>query len=285
MRLSRFLARTVLVTAAILLLVVAGGRRGVVVLAQTVTGGSADEIARVAVVPFTNISGQPDDEWIGAGIAESIRADLVGEPSTVTVGQDVRQATADLLVAGRRLDATRVVGGSYQRVGDQLRITARVVDVQTGAVISSLRIDGTISELFSLQDRIAVGLGLTSGMPDDPGNAPRTATARPGVITPPPSAPFPLAPAPQGRPPNTPSATATGGSISGLALVATAPPPPIPPEVVTRNAAGQVTLRAVRLTEALSIDGALDEGVYQTVPPITDLVQIGNARLVNCDLK
>ena len=179
------------VTLAILLFVVVGGRRGVVVLAQTVTGGSADEIARVAVVPFTNISGQPDDEWIGTGIAESIRADLVGEPSTVTVGQDIRQATADLLVAGRRLDATRVVGGSYQRVGDQLRITARVVDVQTGAVISSLRIDGTISELFTLQDRIAVGLGLTSGMPDDPGNAPRTATARPGVITPPPPAPFP----------------------------------------------------------------------------------------------
>ena len=93
-----------------------------------------------------------------------------------------------------------------------------------------------------------------------------------GVITPPPPARPPLAPAPQGRPPNTPSATATGGSISGLAP--TAPPPPIPPEVVSRNAAGQVTVRAVRLTEALSIDGSLDERIYQTVLPITDLVQL-----------
>ena len=267
----RLPVRTAPVTLAILLIVSAGGLDRAVAQTQPVTRGSSDEIARVAVLPFTNISGQPDDEWIGAGIAESIRADLVGEPSTVIVGQDVRQATADLLAAGRRLDAVRVVGGSYQRVGDQLRITARVVDVQTGAVVSSLRIDGTINELFTLQDRIAAGLGLTAGTPDDPGSQPRTATVRPGVITPPPPARPPLAPAPRG---DTPSATATGGSLSGLTLAATAPPPPIPPEVISRNAAGQVTIRAVRLTEELSIDGVLDESIYRTVLPITDLVQL-----------
>ena len=273
MKSFRSLMRTAPVILAILLLVVAGGRRGVAAQAQTVTDGSSDEIARVAVVPFTNLSGQPDDEWIGAGIAESLRTDLVGEPSTITVGQDITQATADLLAAGRRLDAARVVGGSYQRVGDRLRVTARFVDVQTGAVISSVRIDGIIDELFSLQDKIAVGLGLTSGTPNDPGSEPGTTTARPGVITAPPTLP-PLASAPPEPPPNPPTAIATGDSISRLALAPTAPPPPIPPEVVSRNAAGQVTLRAVRLTEALSIDGSLDEGVYQTVPPITDLVQL-----------
>ena len=178
MRLSRFLARTVPVTAAMLLLVIAGGPSGVVALAQSVTGGSSDELARVAVLPFTNISGQPDDEWIGAGIAASLRADLASAASTATVVQDVTQGTADLLAAGRRLGAARVVGGSYQRVGDQLRITARLVDVGTGAVVNSLTIDGTISELFSLQDRIAAGLGLTPRTPDDPGSEPRTATAR-----------------------------------------------------------------------------------------------------------
>ena len=113
----RLPVRTAPATLAILLVVSAGGLDRAVAQTQPVTRGSSDEIARVAVLPFTNISGQPDDEWIGAGIAESIRADLVGEPSTVIVGQDVRQATADLLAAGRRLDAVRVVGGSYQRVG------------------------------------------------------------------------------------------------------------------------------------------------------------------------
>ena len=225
------------------------------------------------MLPFTNISGQPDDEWIGAGIAESIRTDLASAASRVTVGQDVADVTADLLAVARRLGAAWIVGGSYQRVGDQLRIAARLVDVQTGVVVSSLRIDGSISELFSLQDRIPAGLGLVSGRTADLAAEPRTATARPGVITPPPTAP-PLVPVPQGRPPNTPSATAAGGSISRLALAETAPPPPIPPEVVSRNAAGQVTVRAVRLTEELSIDGVLDEPIYRTVPPITDLVQL-----------
>ena len=267
----RLPVRTAPLTLAILLMVSAGGLDRAVAQTQPVTRGSSDEIARVAVLPFTNISGQPDDEWIGAGIAESIRADLVGEPSTVIVGHDVRQAPADLLAAGRRLDAVRVVGGTYQRVRDQLRVTARLIDVQTGAVVSSLRIDGTIDELFTLQDRIAAGLGLTAGTPDDPGSQPRTATVRPGVITPPPPARPPLAPAPRA---DTPSATATGGSLSGLTLAETAPPPPIPPEVVSRNAAGQVTLRAVRLTEELSIDGVLDESIYRTVLPITDLVQL-----------
>ena len=103
MRLSRFLARTVPVTAAMLLLVIAGGPSGVVALAQSVTGSSSDELARVAVLPFTNISGQPDDEWIGAGIAESIRTDLASAASRVTVGQDVADVTADLLAVARRL--------------------------------------------------------------------------------------------------------------------------------------------------------------------------------------
>ena len=51
------------------------------------------------------------------------------------------------------------------------------------------------------------------------------------------------------------------------------PPPPDPPEVISRDAAGNATVRAVRLDEPLVIDGALDEDLYRTVPPISGLVQ------------
>ncbi len=51
------------------------------------------------------------------------------------------------------------------------------------------------------------------------------------------------------------------------------PPPPVPPEVMTRDASGRVTVRAVRLTTPIRLDGRLDEEVYGLVPPITDFIQ------------
>ena len=57
-------------------------------------------------------------------------------------------------------------------------------------------------------------------------------------------------------------------------MVAGAPPPPVPPATASRNDAGQVTVRAVRLTGGLALDGVLDEEIYRTVEPISDFVQI-----------
>ena len=51
------------------------------------------------------------------------------------------------------------------------------------------------------------------------------------------------------------------------------PPPPVPPEVINRDDSGNATVRAVRLTEPIDIDGELDEPFYSTIPSITDLVQ------------
>ena len=54
---------------------------------------------------------------------------------------------------------------------------------------------------------------------------------------------------------------------------ATPPPPPVPPATVSRSVEGGVTVRAVRISEPLKLDGRLDEGVYATVPAIGDFVQ------------
>ena len=53
-----------------------------------------------------------------------------------------------------------------------------------------------------------------------------------------------------------------------------APPSPVPPEVLSRDEAGRATVRAVRLTEPLDLDGSLDESVYQEVPAVTGLIQV-----------
>ena len=52
------------------------------------------------------------------------------------------------------------------------------------------------------------------------------------------------------------------------------PPPPVPPEVIARDASGRATIRAVSLTAPLRVDGRLDEALYATVPPISGFVQI-----------
>ena len=58
-----------------------------------------------------------------------------------------------------------IVSGGYQRLGEQMRITARVVEVPTGAVTHTAIVDGTVAELCDLQDRLAADLrrALTAG--------------------------------------------------------------------------------------------------------------------------
>ena len=57
-------------------------------------------------------------------------------------------------------------------------------------------------------------------------------------------------------------------------LVADAPPPPQPPAVISRDSVGRATIRAVRLSESIRIDGTLDERIYAEVPPLSDFVQV-----------
>ena len=64
----------------------------------------------------------------------------------------------------------------------------------------------------------------------------------------------------------------TAGALDARTLGG--PPPPAPPALIARDAAGRATLRAVRLPEPLDIDGALDEGIYRDVPPASDFIQV-----------
>ena len=124
----------------------------------------------VAVVPFVNISAAPADDWIGTGIAETLSADLERLDGVSVVGREALDAavraigagsppgTADgrraLREAGRRQGADWLVTGGYQRLGAQVRITARLVDTGTGAVAAGVKADGAAREIFALQDRI-----------------------------------------------------------------------------------------------------------------------------------
>ena len=120
----------------------------------------------VAVMSLTNITRSPEDDWLGTGIAETVTADLKCVDGLTVVGRervwealrklgavgapDEAQATR----AGRELGARWVVTGGYQRLGDTVRVTARVTEVDTGAVVHTVKIDGGMGQIFELQDRI-----------------------------------------------------------------------------------------------------------------------------------
>ncbi|HIN11529.1 MAG TPA: hypothetical protein EYM63_07920 [Acidobacteria bacterium] len=252
---------------------------------QTSDGRAAQASDIVAVFRFANITREAADDWIGVGIAETVMADLDTRAVVSVISQEpipsadgVSDDTAEpALAAGRRLGARWVVTGGYQRAGDQLRITGRLLETESGSVLSAAKVDGSFDQLFDLQDRIAaelaVGLlgpaGRTAsiatrgGTPATTGRRPATGTtSTPGAAgdtaTPAPAAGAVAAVVPARVPPP--------GVIDG-------PPPPLPPEVISRDAQGRATIRAVRLSEGIRLDGNLDEEVYRTVPPITDYVQ------------
>jgi serine/threonine protein kinase/Tfp pilus assembly protein PilF len=126
----------------------------------------------VAVMTFSNITKEPGDDWIGSGIAETVTSDLkkvhglsvIGRERTFDVLKDLQTGALndfDETVAidvGRRLGSSWILGGGYQRMGETIRITARVVDVNTGEVVRTVKIDGKITEIFALQDKIVYEL-------------------------------------------------------------------------------------------------------------------------------
>ena len=252
---------------------------------ETSDGRAAQASDIVAVFRFANITREAADDWIGVGIAETVMADLDTRAVVSVISQEpipsadgVSDDTAEpALAAGRRLGARWVVTGGYQRAGDQLRITGRLLETESGSVLSAAKVDGSFDQLFDLQDRIAAELAV--GLLGPAGRAASIAT-RGGT------------PATTGRRPAT-GTTSTPGAAGDTATPALAagavaavvparvpppgvidsPPPPLPPEVISRDAQGRVTIRAVRLSEGIRLDGNLDEEVYRIVPPITDYVQ------------
>jgi tetratricopeptide (TPR) repeat protein/predicted Ser/Thr protein kinase len=124
----------------------------------------------VAVMTFANITREPADDWIGTGIAETVSSDLKKIQGLTVIGRArvfdaLRNLSSDTSLdeslaidIGRRLGATWVVVGGFQKLGDQIRITAHFVDVASGAVRRTVKVDGRIGEIFELQDKIVFEL-------------------------------------------------------------------------------------------------------------------------------
>ena len=146
-------------------------------LASPAVRAQVEPPVTVAVLPFVNISGAPDDEWIGAGMAETVTAAFHGHAPSIPIERGMvleapralaasggsADSNAGFIESGRAIGARLVAGGAYQRVGDRIRITARLVDVRNGAAVGATVVDGAVGELFALQDRVAAELVALAG--------------------------------------------------------------------------------------------------------------------------
>ena len=196
----------------------------------------------LTVTTFLNISGDPSDDWWGIGIAEVVAVGLEEVADLEVKRRILMGGLSDADDGGRLASGTGwVITGTYQRFENQIRLTAKVSDVVNGSVFQSVIVDGSASELFSVQDELVER--LRSGFDPD--------SVRPT----------------DGNVRLFPGENVLPETAAGSVVV-----PETPPTMV-RDADGHATVRAVRLVDELILDGVLDEVVYQTVPAISGFIQ------------
>jgi DNA-binding winged helix-turn-helix (wHTH) protein/Tfp pilus assembly protein PilF len=127
----------------------------------------------IAVLEFTNMTGETDSAWLSKGIAETVTGDLRALArfrvvDRARVSEAVRRTNGSLEAVSADLGATFIVVGSYQCSGERIRVTARIVDVGAGDTVADAKVDGLLSEIFELQDRVVeqfskeLGLGVAT---------------------------------------------------------------------------------------------------------------------------
>lgn len=112
----------------------------------------------IVVLPFTNLSEDPDQTFLAEGIVDEVTSALSRFRSLFVIARSstlaYKERAADVKRVGRELGVRYVLEGTMRRAGDRVRITAQLIDGQSGSYIWSDRYDGEITDLFDLQDRI-----------------------------------------------------------------------------------------------------------------------------------
>ena len=118
--------------------------------------------ASVAVLPFTNMSANPEDEYFGDGMAEEIINALGQVPGLRVAARTsafaFRGKAHDLRAVGDRLNVSTVLEGSVRRAGNRIRITAQLISVNDGYHLWSERYDRELVDIFAIQDEIATAI-------------------------------------------------------------------------------------------------------------------------------
>ena len=113
----------------------------------------------ICVLPFANMSGDPEQEYFSDGITEDIITDL-GKVSALSVVSrnlafSFKGATGGMADIGRQAHASHVLVGSVRKSGERVRITAQLIDASRDAQVWGERYDRDLNDIFALQDEIS----------------------------------------------------------------------------------------------------------------------------------
>jgi adenylate cyclase len=122
----------------------------------------------IVVLPFTNLSSNPDQQYLADGITEDLTTDLSRLADMLVISRNsaftYKDKPANARQIGRELGVRYVLEGSVQRLANRVRVNAQLIDAQADVHLWAERFDGDAGDLFALQDeitnRIAVALDL-----------------------------------------------------------------------------------------------------------------------------
>ncbi|WP_457093968.1 adenylate/guanylate cyclase domain-containing protein [Microvirga sp. P5_D2] len=123
---------------------------------------SAPEKPSIAVLPFSNMSGDPEQEYFADGIVEDITTALSRVRWLFVIARNssftYKNKSIDARQIGRELGVRYLLEGSIRKAGPRVRISGQLLEATTGAHLWADRFDGEISEIFELQDRITTSV-------------------------------------------------------------------------------------------------------------------------------
>jgi len=116
----------------------------------------------IAVLPFENLSADPEQEYFADGMVQEIITALARFKSLFVIARNSSFAfkgkAVDIKQVGRELGVRYLLEGSVRKAADKVRITAQLIDAATGVAIWADRIEGELKDVFTLQDELTVNL-------------------------------------------------------------------------------------------------------------------------------
>jgi TolB-like protein len=125
-------------------------------------GPSLPERPSIAVLPFTNLSGAPEQEYFADGVVEDITTALSRMRWLFVIARNssftYKGRSVDVKQVGRELGVRYILEGSVRKAANRVRITGQLIDTATGAHLWADHFDGGLEDIFDLQDEVAASV-------------------------------------------------------------------------------------------------------------------------------
>ncbi len=127
-----------------------------------ITGKLKNKVETVAVLPFTNMSADPENEYFSDGISEEILNALTRVKGLHVVARtssfSFKGKSEDMREIGRKLNASSLIEGSVRKAGNRVRITAQLINASNGTHYWSETYDRELKDIFEIQDEISLDI-------------------------------------------------------------------------------------------------------------------------------